>query len=352
MPISSPVAVSGYSNLSTSDFATTSAAEGDGTNGYPYYSLLVWHLTRALLAIGAVCTGSSSRISGLGTTANGMSASDLWASGPHNAAYVNAWWACKITINGIQRNFVFQVGGGSNNGGLRAKMSIGVGNEFTDSGGSASATRTKAITGEGLLTPEPTFAGTDASPGFAPLALSAGSFYVSAFWDSATGYLLFEAHPAAGGTKSSPGFVFAILPLEPDSVYSTRDTHIVLISPTTLLDVTALTETSSPARAIYQCRKGIPSTAIAAVKPLYRPGIEVTSTDPGTGERLNAPISWKRDGAPVDSGGLTADALSTGQTITTPEMHDVRINANSSTRNRYLILGNAALRVPNAFVSN
>lgn len=353
--MSTPLMVSGYTNLSVTDLATTSAAQGDGTNGYSYYSVLLWHLTRALVACGMVCTGSSSRTSGFGLDANGSpSATDLWAAGSYAAAYNNAWFGGRLTIGGIQRNFSFQAGGGSNNGGVRAKMSIGAGNEFTDSGGGVTAIRTKAITGEGMLTPDPVFGGTDASPSFSSMPVTGGSFYVNACWDAATGYFAFEAHPAAGGTGASAGLVFAILPLDPGSVLSTRDTHVVLFSTGTLLTVSAITETSLTPRAIYQCRKGVGSgTAIAAMKPQHRVALGATATDPGTGDKINSLVSWKRDIAPVDTGGLTPDMIALGEVISVPNMLDIKVDPNvPAVLRRYLCLGELALRFPNSLVSN
>lgn len=349
MPASTPVMVAGYTNLAETDLHTSSAAEGDGSSGYVYDGAVVWHLTRVLLLCGATCTGSSTRTSGTGTAANSMSAGDLWSSGVAAASYQGAWWALSLTINGIQRNFVLQVGGTGVTG-VRIKMSIGAGNEFTNSGGSVTATRTKAVTGQHVLTPEPGSAGTDASPTYAPLPAAGVAQYLSACWDSATGYLAFEMHPAAGGTKSSAGFVFAILPLDANTVLSTRDTHVVLCSPATLLDTANLTETSSPARAIYQCRKGLSGTALAAAKPQWRIAVGTTAADPG-GDKVNGLVSFKRDGAPVDTGGLAPDCIALGQVISVPTMHDVRINPNSATVRRYLCLGELALRFPNSFVS-
>ncbi len=348
--MSTPVMVVGYTNVGLNDQNTTSAAEGDGGTGFTYDGAVVWHLTRVFLLCGGVCTGSSTRTSGLGAAANGMSASDLWTTAA-NTAYNGAWWGGSITINGIVRNYVFQLGGVSHPG-VRIKKTIGAGNEFTNSGGSVTATRTKAVSGQVLLTPDTASGGTDASPAYSALPTAGVGQYLSACWDSATGYLGFEMHPAAGGVKGSSGFVFAILPFDTDTFLSTRDTHVTLCSPATLLDAAQITETSTTARALYQCRKGISGTALDAVKPQYRVGLETTASDPGTSDRIAGLVSWKRDSAPIDTGGLTPDCIALGSVTSVPTMWDVKINPNSATVRRYLCLGNLALRFPNSFVSN
>lgn len=345
--MSTPVMVTGYTNVSLNDGATTSIGEGDGVSGFWYYSAVLWHLTRVLLLCGATCTGSSTRTSGTGTAANAMTATDQWSTGAYNTAYQGAWWACTITIGGIVRNFVFQ-SQGTTFYGIRAKMTIGTGNEFTNSGGSVSATRTKAVTGEEYLVG----GGTDASPTYVDMPALAVGYYLNACWDSATGYLAFAMTKAAGSDKTGAGFVFALLPLDTDSYLSTRDTHVVLCSPGYMLTATYITESSTTVVALYQCRKGISGTDIANVKPAYRVVIEATAADPGTGDKIDGLVSWKRDTAPVDTGGLTSDCIVLGSVTSVPTMHDVRINPNSATVRRYLCLGDMGLRFPNSFVSN
>lgn len=347
MAASTPTMVTGYTNQSIADSLTTTIAEGDGATGFTHNGHIAWHLTRVLLLCGGTCTGSSTRTSGTGTSANAMTATDQWALGSYTAAYAGAWWACSITIGGIQRNYVIQVNGAGNLG-VRIKVSYGAGSEFTNSGGSVTAVRTKAVTGEGYVTG----GGTDASPTFATMPFGGTTYYVSAWWDVATGYLGYSWHPTAGGTAASAGFVFAILPIDANTVLSTRDTHVTLCSPTYLLTASSFTEASTDTRATYQCRRGITSTAFAAVKPQYRVALGATSTDPGTGDKIDSLVSWKRDASPVDTGGLTPDMIALGQTTSVPRMRDVRINPNSATVRRYLCLGELALRVPNSFVSN
>jgi len=346
---SSPTMVSGYTNLSGNDQQTTSAANGDGATGFAFDGAVIWHLTRVLLLIGATCTGSSTRTSGTGASANAMSATDLWSAGVHTAAYNSAWWACKITLGGVQYNLVFQVGGVAVFG-VRAKMSVGVGNEFTNSGGSVTATRTKFIASEHILTPEPAAAGTDASPTFATMPNVGVAQYLSACWDAATGYLAFEMHPSAGGTKTSNGFVFAILPFATGTYKAARSDRVFLLSPGTLLDAANFTEGGGPARCVYYCQKNL-SPALAAVHPGYRLVAEATSADPA-GDKVDDHVSWSRNAAPTDVGGLTTDCIVTGQVISAPTMHDVRIDPDSTTKLRYLCLGNLALRFPNSFTSN
>lgn len=349
MAASTPTMVTGYTNLSINDQQTTSAANGDGGTGFDFDGAVIWYLTRVLLLIGAICTGSSTRTSGTGAAANAMTATDQWAAGVYTAAYNYAWWACKITLGGVQYNIVFQVGGVSIFG-VRAKMSVGAGNEFTNSGGSVSATRTKYIATEHILTPEPAAAGTDASPSFATMPNALAAQYLSACWDAATGYLGFEMHPSAGGTKASNGFIFAVLPFTSGTYKAARADRVFLISPGTLLDCANLTESGGPSRAVYYCQKNI-SPALAAVHPSYRLAAETTSADPA-GDKIDDHVSWSRDTAPTDSGGLTEDCLVTGQVISAPTMHDARIDPDSTTKLRYLCLGNLALRFPNSFTSN
>ena len=345
--MSTPTMVSGYTNVSLNDTAVTTIAEGDGVAGFTYYGGVLWHLTRVLLLCGATCTGSSTRTSGTGSAANAMTATDQWTGGAFNTAYTGAWWACSITINGIKRNLVFQSEGVGSLG-VRAKMTVGVGNEFTNSGGSVSATRTKAVTGEEYLAG----GGTDASPTYGGMPALGVNYYVNACWDSATGYLAFAMTKAAGSDKTGAGFVFALLPLDTDTYLSTRDTHVVLCSPGTVLTATSFTESSTNPIALYQCRKGISGTDIANVKPSYRIAIEATAADPGTGDKIDGLVGWKRDTAPVDTGGLTSDCIALGSVTSVPTMHDVKINPNSATVRRYLCLGDMGLRFPNSFVSN
>lgn len=349
MTASSPSMVSGFTNLAVTDTNVTTVPQGDGFSGFLYDGDVVWQLTRALLACGATCTGSSTRTSGTGAAANAMSASDQWSAGSYTAAYNHSWWACKITLAGTQWNFIFQVGGVAA-GGARIKVSVGAGNEFTNSGGSASAIRTKAISGEGYVTG----GGTDAAPAYSSLmATSGSSYYLSAWWDSATGYFGFAQTLAAGSTKSGPGFVFAILPLDGNTVLASRCQHVVLCSPGTMLTASSLTETSTTCRAAYRCRQGISSTAWAAVKPLGRVLVDATATDPGTSDKIASLLAWNRDTAPVDSGGLTPDAILLGQTTSVPTMLDLKPDPNvSGTVRRYFCLGDMGLRVPNTFRSN
>lgn len=350
MAASTPTMVTGYTNLSLNDQNTTSIADGDGATGFAHDGAVVYHLTRVLLLCGATCTGSSTRTSGSGASANNATGTDQWSS-VSKAAYNSAWWACKITIASVQYNFVFQVGGVAVYG-VRAKMSIGVGAsyEFTHSGGGASATQVKSIATEHILTPEPAAAGTDAAPTFATMPNAIAAQYLSACWDSATGYLAFEMHPAAGGTKASNGFVFAILPFTSGTYKAARSDRVVLLSPGTLLATANFTESGGPARCVYQCQKDI-TPAFGAVHPSYRLTVETTSADPA-GDKVDDHISWSRDTATTDSGGLTEDCLATGQVISAPVMHDVRITPDSTTKLRYLCLGNMALRFPNTFTSN
>lgn len=340
--------LSGYDNLSLNDQQTTSIGDGDGSSGFAHDGAVVYHLTRVLLLCGATCTGSSTRTSGSGAAANNMTATDQWSS-ESKAAYNNAWWAGKITLGGVQYNFVFQVGGVAVYG-LRVKMSIGAGNEFTNSGGSASATRTKSIASEHILTPEPAAAGTDASPSFATMPNAGSAQYLSACWDSATGYLAFEMHPSAGGVKGSNGFVFAVLPFTTGTFKAARSDRVFLLSPGTLLDVANFTETGGPARCVYRCQKDL-AAAFGAVHPSYRLAAETTSADPA-GDKIDDHVSWSRDTATTDAGGLTEDCIVTGQVISAPMMHDVRISPDSTTKLRYLCLGNLGLRFPNSFTSN
>ena len=340
--------VAGYENLATSDQQTTSAANGDGATGFDHDGAVLYHLSRALLLCGATCTCSSTRTSGSGAAANGLSASDQWSS-VSKAAYNSAHWACKITLGGVQYNFSFQAGGVAVFG-VRAKVTVGAGNEFTNSGGSVSATRTKFVTGEHILTPEPAAAGTDASPTFATMPNAGAAQYLSACWDATTGYFAFEMHPAAGGTKTSNGFVFAILPFTSGTYKAARSDRVVIMSPGTLLDVANFTETGGPARAVYYCQKNI-APELAAVQPRYRLAPEATSADPA-GDKIDDHVSWCRYTAPTDAGGLTEDCLVTGQVISAPTMHDARITPDSTTKLRYLCLGNLALRFPNSFTSN
>lgn len=345
---STPTMVTGYDNLSLNDQQTTNAADGDGVSGFVHDGAVIYHLTRVLLLCGATCTGSSTRTSGTGLLANAASGSDQWSS-VSKAAYQSCWWAGKITLGGVQWNFVFQLGGTAVYG-VRIKVSIGAGNEFTHSGGGASATQVKSITDEHILTPEPGSAGTDASPSFATLPNNLVAQYLSACWDSATGYLGFEMHPAAGGTKTSAGFVFALMPFDTDSFKSTRGKHVVLCSPETLLAAANFTEANGPARCVYECQRDI-AAELAAVKPAYNLVPETTSADPA-GDKTDAYVSWSRDSAPADTGGLTSDCLVLGQVIAVPIMHDARVNPNSATVRRYMCLGNMALRCPNSFTSN
>lgn len=346
--MSTPTMVSGYTNVSLSDSATTTAPQGDGSFGFSYNGEVIYHVTRALLACGATCTGSSTRTSGTGTAANAMTATDQWSGGAYNTAYQNAWWACSITLNSVQWNFVFQVGG-TGSPGVRIKVSVGAGNEFTDSGGSASATRTKAISGEGYVMG----GGTDASPSYDAIPSSGASYYLSSWWDSATGYFGLSMHLAAGSAKNGAGFVFATLPLDASTVLSTRCQHVVLCSSGSVLTAATIDETSTISRAVYRCRQGLSSTAFANVKPKGRVVVDTTATDPGTGDKIDSLLSWNRDTAPVDSGGLTPDAILLGQTTSVPTMQDVMPNPNvTGTVRRYLCLGDIGLRVPNSFVSN
>lgn len=345
---STPTMVAGYDNLSLNDQNTTSAADGDGVSGFIYDGAVVYHLTRVLLLCGATCTGSSTRTSGTGAIANAAAGTDQWSSAS-KAAYQLCWWAGKITLGSVQFNFVFQLGGTAVYG-VRIKMSIGAGNEFTHSGTGASATQVAAVSDEHIVAPLPASAGTDASPAYATLPNNVAAQYLSACWDGTTDYLAFEMHPAAGGTKSSAGFVFALLPFDTDSFKSTRGAHVVLCSPETLLAVENFTEASNNSRCIYECQRDI-AAELAAVKAGYRLGAETTSADPA-GDKIDDYVSWSRDTAPTDSGGLTSDCLVTGQVIAASIMHDVRVNPNSATVRRYLCLGNMALRVPNSFVSN
>ncbi len=348
MAASTPVMLSGYDNLSLNDQQTTSAADGDGSSGFAHDGAVVYHLTRALLLHGATCTGSSTRTSGSGAAANGMSASDLWTS-EAKASYNGAWWAGSITLGGVQYNIVLQVGGVAVYG-VRAKMSVGAGNEFTNSGGSVTATRTKYIASEHILTPEPAVAGTDASPAFATMPNAGAAQYLSACRDATTGYLGFEMHPAAGGTKASSGFVFAILPFTTATFKAARADRVFLLSPGTLLDFAGFTETNGPARCVYYCQKDL-APALAAVHPDSRIAPETTSADPA-GDKIDDFVSWSRDTSPTDAGGLTEDLLVTGQVISAPMMHDARIDPDSSTKRRYTCVGNLCLRFPNSFTSN
>lgn len=348
MAASTPTMVTGYTNVSLNDQQTTSIADGDGASGFVHDGAVVYHLTRALLLHGATCTGSSTRTSGSGAAANGMSASDLWTS-EAKASYNGAWWAGKITLGGVQYNIVLQVGGVAVYG-VRAKMSVGAGKEFTNSGGSVTATRTKFVSGEHILTPEPAVAGTDASPAFASMPNAGAAQYLSACRDATTGYLAFEMHPAAGGVKSSSGFVFAILPFTTATFKAARADRVFLLSPGTLLDFAGFTETNGPARCVYYCQKDL-APALAAVHPHSRIAPETTSADPA-GDKIDDYVSWSRDTSPTDAGGLTEDLLVTGQIISAPMMHDARIDPDSATKLRYTCLGNLCLRFPNSFTSN
>lgn len=348
MAASTPTMVTGYTNLALNDQNTTSGGDGDGVSGFIYDGAVIYHLTRVLLLCGATCTGSSTRTSGTGAIANAAAGTDQWSSAS-KAAYQLAWWACKITLGSVQFNFVFQVGGTAVYG-VRIKMSIGAGNEFTHSGGGASATQVKSIASEHILTPQPASAGTDASPAYATIPNNVAAQYLSACWDGTADYLAFEMHPAAGGTKTSAGFVFALLPLTSGTVKAARAQHVVLCSPETLLAAANFTEASGNARAVYECQRDI-SAELAAVHPSYRLAAETTSADPA-GDKIDDHVSWSRDTAPTDSGGLTEDCLVTGQVISAPMMHDVRIDPDSATKLRYLCLGNLGLRFPNAFTSN
>lgn len=346
--MSTPTMVSGYTNVSASDTATTTIPQGDGTTGFTYNTGVLWELTRALLACGATCTGSSTRTSGTLSDANAMTSGDQWSTGPYNTAYVGAWWACSITLNGTQWNFVIQ-SPGAGTPGVRIKVSVGAGNEFTNSGGSVSVVRTKAITGEGYIAG----GGTDASPTYETLPFGGAAYYLSSWWDSATGYFGFSMTLAAGSTKSGSGFVFAILPLDPLTVLASRCQHIVLCTPSSVLTAANLTEISTAARAVYRCRQGISLTEFATVKPRGRVAVDTTATDPGTGDKIASLVSWNRDSAPVDSGGLTSDVILLGQTTSVPTMLDIKPDPNvSGTVRRYFCLGDIGLRVPNAFVSN
>jgi len=351
---SSPTMLSGYTNLSVTDSNTTTAAEGDGINGFVYDGAVVWHLTRCLLLAGATVTSSSTRTTGTGAVANNLTATDQWSSGSAACAYQSSHWGCKITLGGVQFNLSFQVGGVAV-GGVRINMSVGAGNEYSDSGGSVSVTRIKTVTGGTLVTPDPTSGGTDASPVFSALLTTGGNFVINACWDSATGYFFFEMHPAAGGTKASNGFVFAILPFSSNTFVSTRSDRVFLVAPLTVLDFAYFTESSVNARAVYYCRQGLtgPSPTINAVKPQARSGLETMAVDPGASAyKTNVTVSWKRDGAPADTGGITADLIGLGQVIAVPTMLDVLADPNTpGTKYRYLCLGNLAVRVPNSLVS-
>ena len=93
------------------------------------------------------------------------------------------------------------------------------------------------------------------------------------------------------------------------------------------------------------------SPALAAVHQSARLTVETTSADPA-GDKIDDHVSWSRDTAPTDAGGLTEDCVATGQVISAPMMHDVRVSPDSSTKLRYLCLGNMGLRFPNSFTSN
>ncbi len=346
MAASTPVMVAGYTNVSTNDLNSTTIPQGDGATAFPYYGKVLWLLTRVLLLCGAVCTGSSTRTSGTGTTANTMSASDQWSDGAYHTAYQGAWWACKITLGGVQYNLVLQSAGTTFVGG-RGKISVGAGNEYTNSGGGVKAERPKTIAGEGFFLG----GGTDDAPEYHDLPHVDDAFYVSACWDAATGYLAFAMTLAAGSDETGAAFVFAILPFDADTFLSTRSDRVFLCSPGTALAAAAFTEISTSPRCVYQCQKGI-SPEWAQVKPDYRVAVGTTSTDPGTGDKIDSLVSWKRDSAPIDTGGLTPDCIALGSVTAVPTMHDVKITPNSSTKRRYLCLGQIGLRFPNSFVSN
>lgn len=346
MGASTPVMVSGYTNVSLVDSGTTTAGQGDGATGFPYVGVPIWRWTRVMLLIGAVCTGSSTRTSGTAEDANGMSSGDQWSDGAYHTAYRGAWWACKITLGGVQYNFVVQVAG-TGLLGARGKVSVGAGNEFTNSGGSVTATRTKAVSGDAHWLGD----GTDASPTYENLPAEGAAFYLSACWDVATGYLAFAMTLAAGSDHTGKAFIFAVLPFDTDTFLSTRSDRVILCSPAAALRPTNLTESSTSAKALYQCQKDI-AAEFALVKPNHRVLVGTTSSDPGTGDKIASLVSWKRDDAPIDTGGLTPDCIALGEVTSVPTMWDVRINPNSSTKRRYLCLGEMALRFPNSFVSN
>ena len=276
--------------------AVTDAASGDGATGYQYGSGHYLYLVKTLLVASGVWTmvASSTRTSGLGTVANGVSNSDLWTTA-FKVAYEGAWISLRNTITG--RTIVLQRGSTAES--LYAKIAW-AGSYNIAAGGTA--TRVPALAGEQVVW------GTGPDATYTPAAFfpGAGSFTFQGRADSTTDGFWSLAYPVAGGTVGASGFLLALDPIVASSGPAGADSAVWHIcGPTTpaLSNVNDDASSTCWARTQY----GTGSVAPARVKQLAVGTFPNNSPpDPRTSDKLRCAIQYQRSTAPADHFGVSS----------------------------------------------
>jgi len=281
-------------NVSINTAAITSTADGDGVSGFTYGDAeYLYQLKETLVALGWTVTVSSTRTSGTGTDANGVSASDQWSSAS-KVAYGECYVGLRApTIRGFTRRILLQRGVYGQGYTLRAKMNWST---DYDTGGSATAVRPRTISGEGIFFGS----ASDTTRTYDSVAPNAGNFYAQGTgYTAENGGFTFKLYPSTGGPIGSAGLFFALDPLVDGSFPSGADDAVLVAIPNAGPTLSVLNNDTTAA-CWMRVRLGISGTAWQRVAmQAVGPFPSAAGSNPYNSKRLEEEIKYCRTTSPT-----------------------------------------------------
>jgi hypothetical protein len=281
-------------NIAINTVAVTPPSYGDGVTGLVYgdaeYLFRIKEFFKNKL--GATVTCTSSRVSGTGDTANGVSASDLWAD-QYTLAYGESYVGLRMpTVRGITRRLLIQRAGASVGYALRVKV-----NYTADYGATGTPTVPPVVAGEVYIVG-------DSAPTYQIGGPASGSYiFQSVGYDDSPHCGLCWSYPVGGGVYGSAGHFFGLDATLDGTYEAGTDDGLFLFKGGVLPIPSDMTQDvlSLGALASARARLGIAGTLFAGAKMIVPNDLAGTyPANPRSGKKPVFPVDYFRTTAPSD----------------------------------------------------